>query len=71
MIPKSVPKKLQAVIAHWDDERTIENGIIIMIKSGYKWNFDDHGLHVRGYDTVREAIDDLRDVVPCDCEQCK
>jgi hypothetical protein len=71
MIPKSVPKKLQSVIDHWDDERNIGNGIIITIKGGYKWSFDDHGLHVRGYDTVREATDELRDVVPCNCEQCK
>lgn len=70
MIPKNVPKKLAKVVDHWDDERNIGNGIIIMIKSGFRWKFDDHGTHVRGYDTVKEIVDELRSVVKCDCEEC-
>jgi hypothetical protein len=71
MIPKRVPKKLSCLVDHWDDERKIGNGIILMIKSGYRWEYDDHGLHVMGFDNVSDAIESLRYVVSCDCEVCK
>lgn len=71
MIPSSVPKKLAKLVDHWDDERSIGNSLIVMIKGGYMWDFDDHGTHVRGYDTVKEAVSELRAVVACNCEQCR
>ncbi len=61
-----IPKSVQ----HWDDERNCDNGIIVTLKSGYRWFFDDHGLHVRGYDTPAEARAEFKDIRPCKCKLC-
>jgi hypothetical protein len=63
--------RLPKAVQHWDDERDAGNGIIVMLKSGYKWSFDGHGLHVRGYDTPKEARLEFRDIEACPCEVCK
>lgn len=70
MIPKLIPKKYRPAIDHWDDERHIGNGIIITLKSGYYWSHDSHGLHVMGFDTVQEAIENLPAIEKCDCSLC-
>lgn len=62
--------RLPKSVEHWDDERDCGNGIIIMLRSGYRWSFDDHGLHVRGYDTPAEALAELKDVIKCKCKLC-
>lgn len=63
--------RLPKSIEHYDDEREAGNGIIITLKSGYRWFFDDHGLHVRGYDTPSEAREEFKDIRKCDCNLCK
>jgi len=41
-------------IAHIDDERDIDNSIIVTLEQG--WDFEDEkGCGVRGFDTVSEA----------------
>lgn len=62
--------RLPKSIEHYDDERDCGNGIIITIKAGYRWSIDDHGLHVRGYETPAEARAEFRDIVKCNCDLC-
>jgi hypothetical protein len=52
-----------------DDERDIGNSLIVTLKRG--WRFEDIGEHVRGYDTKREAIKEVRASKPCACDQCR
>ena len=47
------------LVAHWDDERDIGNGIIVTLRPGYFF-YDDCG--VMGFDTVRSAREALRSV---------
>jgi len=56
-------------IMHWDDERKDGNSLIVSLVDG--WNFGDYSEHVRGFDTVREAMDAVRYAQPCDCDDCK
>jgi hypothetical protein len=44
--------RLPAIVEHWDDERTLGNGIIVTLKPGH---FFDDDCGVRGFDTIREA----------------
>lgn len=57
-----------AKIEHWDDERSIGNSLIVMLKSGFY--FTEHGEHVRGFDTKKEAMAEVRAAKPCDCKEC-
>lgn len=41
-------------IAHIDDERDIENGIIVTLATGYTFTADP-GCGVRGFDTMTEV----------------
>lgn len=52
-----------------DDERAIGNSLIVTLKRG--WRFEDMGEHVRGYDTKREAMQEVRTARPCTCSECK
>ena len=45
------------LVAHWDDERDIGNGIIVTLRPGYFF-YDDCG--VMGFDTVRAAREAAR-----------
>lgn len=47
------------LVAHWDDERDIGNGIIVTLHHGHFF-YDDCG--VMGFDTVRVAHEALRSV---------
>lgn len=67
-IPKSVPNKYRERIAHWDDEREIGNSLIVSLKDG--WRFPAAECHTEGFDTVRDAIEGLRETQPCDCATC-
>lgn len=72
--PKSVPSNLRAKILHWDDERSIGNSIIVSLKDGFKFNYDvenDNATHVMGFDTVKEAVAELRGVFKCSCKECE
>jgi len=56
-------------IEHWDDERSIGNSLIVTLKKG--WRFEELSEHVRGFDTVKEAMEEVRNSKPCFCELCK
>lgn len=68
-IPKSVPKKYQLRIAHWDDERSNDNSLIVSLKAG--WYFPVVECHTQGLDTVSNAIEGLRGSETCACETCR
>lgn len=67
-IPRSVPKKYQPRIAHWDDERDCDNSLIVSLKPG--WRFPTAECHTQGFDNVRGAVEGLRETEPCGCEEC-
>ena len=58
-----------ARIQFWDDERAEGNSLIVTLKDG--WRFEEPGEHVRGFDTVNEAMRAVRHSTACDCPQCK
>jgi hypothetical protein len=69
-IPKSVPKTLSSRIEDWSDERGIGNSLIVSLKDGWHWTVEGVGVHVRGFDNIKEAIADLRETAPCNCKTC-
>lgn len=71
-IPKSIPKKYQDRIEHWDDERKNGNSLIVTLKAGWYWKGIDelNPSHVAGFDVVRDAKDELRLTAPCKCAVC-
>lgn len=56
-------------IEHWDDERDIGNSLIVTLVKGFR--FEDESEHVRGFDTPKEALQEVRAAKPCHCETCK
>ena len=69
-IPKSVPKLFADRVAHWDDERSIGNSLIVTLKDGWYWPQEGRGCHVRGFDTLQDAVSDLRATKLCCCAVC-
>jgi hypothetical protein len=58
-------------IQYWDDERSLGNSLIVTLHLG--WQFSDdpgNAEHVRGFDTVRDAMREVRSSIPCDCPDC-
>lgn len=53
------------------DVDTDEPGSYILnLPNGFR--FDDDLVHVRGFDSMRELRDAVKnDVIPCDCSGCK
>lgn len=56
---------------HIDDERTIGNGVIVTLKTHFKFSGDDHGLHVKGFDNMREVNTALKYAHYCPCKKCE
>ena len=50
-------------IESWDDERNIGNSLIVTLTPG--WRFGEESEHVRGFDTKKEAIKEVRESVVC------
>jgi hypothetical protein len=45
-------------------------GFVLNLRYGFR--FSDDIVHVRGYDTMQELKESVKnDVVPCDCQSCK
>jgi len=53
--PKAGPK--HPIVEHWDDERSLGNGIIVTLRDGVYF-YDDCG--VMGFDTSAEAKGEVR-----------
>lgn len=58
-------------VEYWDDERNIDNGIIVTLRYGWSFESDCHE-GVRGFDTVTEALEAVKrkHIYPCQCEEC-
>ena len=45
-------------------------GFVLNLRWGFR--FSDDVVHVRGYDTMKELRESVKnDVIPCDCPDCK
>jgi hypothetical protein len=45
-------------------------GFVLNLRYGFR--FSDDIVHVRGYDTMQELRESVKnDVIPCDCQDCK
>lgn len=56
-------------VLFWDDERAIGNSIIVTLN--YGWHYAAYyGEHVRGFDTVKEAKQAVKEAVKCNCPEC-
>jgi len=56
------------------DVDTDEPGVFILnLPGGWRFMHDPFAIeHVRGYDSMRELREDIKDwVEPCDCDECK
>lgn len=59
-------------ILHWDDERSLGNSLIVSLVPGKQFSADvGTGEHVRGFDTIKEAMSEVRSAVDCSCDDCK
>jgi hypothetical protein len=65
-IPKSLPKSLHGRVAHWDDERDLGNSLMVTL--AYGWHMGDG--HIIGADTIKEAVQAVRDAEVCTCDEC-
>lgn len=56
---------------HWDDERKLGNSLIVTLKYGLKFHEDSFSTeHVRGFDTISEAMSSVRNAIKCECNTC-
>ena len=55
------------------DVDTDEPGVYILnLPGGFKYDDDDHGTHVKGFDSMKELRWDAKNnVESCDCDKCK
>lgn len=70
-IPKSL-RPFSALIEDVDDERKIQNGYWVYLVYGWKSGSDPLGVeHQIHENTIGECARALKDVMRCDCEDCK
>lgn len=62
-IPKKYQHKIAALILEPPD------GYFVYTKNG--WCCGDTGLHCIAEDTLAQAKEQMRSVIPCDCVDCK
>jgi hypothetical protein len=49
-----------------------DDGFILNLIRGYRFSDDPSPVHVRGYDTMKELRQAVRDdITTCDCADCK
>lgn len=61
-------------ILDWSDERRMGNPIMVTLVRGFAYydnNHDDAAAHVRGFDTVKDALKAVRQAEPCNCNRCR
>lgn len=68
--PLCVHTRYRNRVEFWDDERKIDNGIIVTLH--YGWSFEPrYHEGVRGFDTVSEAKKAIANSFICHCPDCK
>ena len=66
--------KRHSKILDWSDERYMGNPIMVTLIKGvayYDNNHDDSACHVRGFETVKQAMKEVRAAASCSCSRCK
>jgi hypothetical protein len=53
-------------VEHFDDERELDNGIIVTLHFGFSFYGHEH-LGVMSFDTIREV--ENAEVFPCNCDK--
>ena len=64
-VPSSVPKKLAAKIALWEQDTS--GRIVVELKTGWKFKC---GCHMTGADSMHLAVQQVASSTRCDCESC-
>jgi hypothetical protein len=68
-------KQLPSKVLYWDDERSIGNSLIVVLKYGWRFksgmpfNPKDE-THVEGFDTIRDAKKAVSAAIKCECDEC-
>lgn len=52
-----------------DDERSIGNSLIVTLNYGHTFR-ESEREHVRGFNTIAEVLDAMREVNTCTCPEC-
>ena len=57
---------------NWNrDVDVTDDDFILNLPAGYKFPYDPFNpTHIRGYDSKKELLADVKNVVKCDCEEC-
>lgn len=57
-------------VEHYDNEISQGNGVIVTLHYGCSF---EHGCHegVRGFDTIDQADQAIKDAWPCNCDECR
>ncbi len=67
-----IKKQRHKNIMHWDDERELGNSLIVSLIHGKKFSADPMANeHVRGFDTIGEAMSEVISAIDCNCDACK
>jgi len=67
-----IKKQRHKNIMHWDDERAMGNSLIVSLIKGKKFSADPlANEHVRGFDTISEAMSEVRSAIDCCYESCQ
>lgn len=71
-IPKSIPAKYRKHIQFYDDERHLDQGIIVtLVGLAYQDANSEGALHLFGEDTIEELKFSLSKCRPCNCSECQ
>lgn len=62
-------KKHSDRICDWDDERNLDNGIIVTLHYGWSFDNNEH-CGLKGFDTIDDARTAVRESVKCECKEC-
>ncbi len=58
---------------NWNrDVDVTDDEFILNLPYGYKFPYDPLcPTHIRGYDSKKELLNDVKNIISCDCEECK
>ena len=58
---------------NWNkDVDVTDDEFILNLPQGFKFPYDPFcPTHVRGYDSKKELLADVKNIILCDCQECK